>query len=41
MTFPSGNKYEGNFINDKFEGRGVLTFADGDKFEGEWKNGNA
>ena len=39
MTFASGDRYEGHYVNDKFEGQGAVTFADGDKYDGQWKNG--
>ena len=29
-------KYEGQFLNGKFNGRGRFTFPDGDIYEGEW-----
>lgn len=32
--FPSGNKYVGDFVNQKREGKGTFYFADGEKFEG-------
>ena len=32
----SGNKYEGYFNNDKYNGEGVYTYNWGDKYEGEW-----
>ena len=33
-VFPSGNKYVGNFVNNKREGKGIYYFANGEKFEG-------
>jgi hypothetical protein len=36
MQFLSGNKYVGNFLNRKREGKGVFYFNNGDKFEGTW-----
>lgn len=32
--FPSGNKYVGNFVNQKREGQGSFYFVNGEKFEG-------
>lgn len=32
--FPSGNQYTGAFSNRKMEGKGVMEFAEGDRFEG-------
>jgi len=40
MTYDSGNSYEGGFVNDKFSGdKGVYHWADGDEYEGQWKDG--
>ena len=36
---PDGTKYEGDFKNDNFEGKGTLFFSDGGRYEGDWKNG--
>lgn len=33
-----GTKYVGDFVDDKFEGRGILTKANGNVYDGEWKN---
>ena len=30
--------YEGDFVEDKYHGRGIMTYANGDKYEGEWKD---
>ena len=37
-VFPSGNKYVGNFVNQKREGQGAFYFNDGDRFEGIFHN---
>lgn len=34
-----GIVYEGQYINDKKEGYGIITNNDGSKYMGEWKNG--
>ena len=39
QTFADGDKYEGEFVDNKFEGRGVYTMANGTKLDGPWKNG--
>ena len=35
--YSNGNSYEGNFVNGKKDGNGVLTFADGSQKKGIWK----
>ena len=37
--FPDGSIYEGAYINDKREGKGVYIWSDGKKYEGQWKKG--
>lgn len=40
LTFSNGDKYEGSFANDFFEGLGKYTFGDdGSYFEGEYREG--
>lgn len=47
--YSTGNKYEGDWINDKMVGQGkfiiwiigIYYFANGGKYEGEWKNEKA
>ena len=34
LTFKGGDKYEGEFKNDKVNGHGTLTSADGHKYVG-------
>ncbi|MCX5848374.1 MAG: hypothetical protein NTW65_02850 [Deltaproteobacteria bacterium] len=38
VTFTNGDKYEGDFVNNKKTGRGTYTFANGNKYEGDWVN---
>jgi hypothetical protein len=38
VEFPSGNKYVGNFVDRKRQGKGVFYFANGDQFEGTFDN---
>lgn len=40
MTYESGNYYEGEFVNDKFEcDKGRYRWFDGDEYFGQWKDG--
>ena len=39
LTLPNGNKYEGNFVNDKREGHATFSWPDGRKYTGGWKDG--
>ena len=38
LTFPSGEKYVGEFKDDKRNGQGTLTFPSGQKYVGEFKD---
>ena len=40
MTAPNGNKYVGEYQNDKYNGQGVFTWSDGSKYIGEFQDGN-
>ena len=33
--------YEGHYLNGKFDGQGAFTFADGNKYVGDFKDGGA
>jgi len=38
--YVNGNKYEGEWANDKKNGRGCYTyFASGEKYDGQWTDG--
>ncbi|TNE64087.1 MAG: peptidase C14 caspase catalytic subunit p20 [Bacteroidetes bacterium] len=37
FAYPDGSKYEGNFINSKFDGNGTFYFANGDRYVGNFK----
>ena len=37
-VFPSGNKYEGNFKNFRFSGRGKMSFTGGNILEGDFED---
>jgi len=42
LTYHPGEerkKYEGQWANGQFHGRGILRFSNGDQFEGPWENG--
>ena len=39
ITYPNGNKYVGEFQDDKRHGQGTATFPSGDKHVGEFKDG--
>ena len=40
QLYDSGNSYEGDFFNGKFDGnRGSFRWADGTQYEGSWKDG--
>jgi hypothetical protein len=37
FAYPDGSKYEGQFVNGKFEGQGIFHFANGDTYQGQFK----
>jgi hypothetical protein len=38
--WPSGNRYEGEWLDGKTNGFGVKVWGNGDRYEGEWLNDN-
>ena len=36
--YPTGDMYEGEFINDLYHGYGIHTWKNGNRYEGMWKN---
>ena len=38
-TYSNGNKYIGEWKDDKQHGQGTFISANGDKYVGEWKDG--
>ena len=39
-AFPDGREYVGEVLNNLPNGQGTMTFANGDVYEGTWKDGN-
>ena len=39
ITYPKGDKYEGNFKNEKRHGYGIYIYKDGSKDKGMWNEG--
>ena len=39
MHYRDGSVYSGEWLNDNYHGQGVLVYKNGDRWEGEWKNG--
>ena len=40
MKYDSGNVYDGSFKNNTYDGdTGLYRWADGDEYEGPWKDG--
>jgi len=38
LAYPDGSKFEGNFVEGKYDGAGSFYFANGDKYVGDFKN---
>ena len=36
LKHQNGDYYEGEFVNDKKEGRGAISYPDGSKYDGGW-----
>lgn len=39
LYYADGGKYEGYFKNDKMNGRGIMSYADGKRYEVEYEFG--
>lgn len=37
MRYSNGDRYEGNWKNDKRSGKGEMRYANGDSYVGNWK----
>lgn len=38
MYYSNGDKYGGDWKDDKKEGKGIMYYNNGDKYGGEWSN---
>ena len=41
LIWQDGSKYQGQFKEDKMEGNGRMTQANGSMYQGQWANGMA
>ena len=39
LIFKDKRRYEGQFANDKREGKGIFDWNDGRRYDGMWKQG--
>lgn len=39
LTFANSDRYEGSFVDGRMEGAGIMTYADGSEYRGDWYNG--
>ncbi len=39
LIYPSGAEYRGEWKGDKVNGKGLMTYANKDRYEGEFKDG--
>ena len=37
LVLPDGTSYEGDWKDDQFSGVGTINFANGDNYQGEWR----
>lgn len=37
-VYPSGARFAGNFVDGKIHGEGSITFSNGDRYTGQWKD---
>ncbi len=38
MKWLNGDQYDGDWKNDKRNGKGILTYANGDEYSGQFKD---
>ena len=38
VIYDNGDKYLGDYKDDKKHGKGIFTLPNGDKYEGDWKD---
>jgi hypothetical protein len=38
VIFTNGDYFQGMFVEDKKDGEGLLSYFNGDRFKGQWKN---
>ena len=38
LQYPTGEKYDGELIDNMKNGRGIMYFPNGDIYDGEWVN---
>ena len=38
VDMTNGDKYQGEFMNGRFQGRGTYTYADGGRYTGQWRD---
>ena len=41
MYSNNGDRFEGDYKNGKYEGKGIYYFNNGDRYEGDYKNDKA
>ena len=39
-TYKNGDRYDGDWVDDKRHGHGVYYFASGNRYDGDWVDGN-
>ncbi len=39
VTWPNGQRYEGEWLRNEMHGKGVYTWPNGERYDGEWKCG--